>query len=191
MTKIAITGGIGSGKSFVCRELRKHGIEVYDCDDAAKRLMQDDRQLQADLTRLVGEGVFVDGVLQKPVLAKYLLESEEHKQAVNDVVHPAVARDFERSGCDWLESAILFDSGFIHRTHFDYVVCVTAPLEVRIERVMTRDHISREKTLDWIGAQMSQEEMRRKSHFEVVNDGLRNVAEQVEQLLDELLFPQK
>lgn len=191
MTKIAITGGIGSGKSFVCRELRKHGIEVYDCDDAAKRLMRDDRQLQADLTRLVGEGVFVDGVLQKPVLAKYLLESEGHKQAVNDVVHPAVARDFERSGCDWLESAILFDSGFIHRTHFDYVVCVTAPLEVRIERVMTRDHISREKTLDWIGAQMSQEEMRRKSHFEVVNDGLRNVAEQVEQLLDELLFPQK
>lgn len=189
--KIAITGGIGSGKSFVCRELRNHGIEVYDCDDAAKRLMRSDRQLQADLTHLVGEGVFVEGVLQKPVLAKFLLESEEHKQAVNDVVHPAVAHDFERSGCDWLESAILFDSGFVHRTHFDYVVCVTAPLEVRIGRVMARDHISREKTLDWIGAQMAQEEMLRKSHFEVVNDGLRNVADQVELLLSELSYPHK
>lgn len=181
--KVAITGGIGSGKSYVCRELERHGIRVYDCDAAAKRLMREDALLKAGLKSLVGESVYVDGVLQKLVLAKYLLASEEHKQAVNDVVHPAVAHDFEQSEYDWLESAILFDSGFIHRTHFDYVVCVTAPLEVRVERVMQRDHIDREKTLEWIGAQLPQEKVLEMSDFEIVNDGEKDIAKQVETLL--------
>ena len=107
--KIAITGGIGSGKSYVCRELERHGIMVYDCDAGAKRLMRSDAALQEQLIQLVGNDVYQDGVLQKPVLAKFLLSSEANKQAVNDVVHPAVARDFEQSDCDWLESAILFE----------------------------------------------------------------------------------
>lgn len=80
--KIAITGGIGSGKSFVCRELAKRGIEVYDCDAAAKRLMRSDEQLQAALKLLVGNEVYADGVLQKPVLAQFLLASETNKLAV-------------------------------------------------------------------------------------------------------------
>lgn len=181
--KIAITGGIGSGKSYVCRELEHLGISVYDCDAAAKRLMRDDVQLQDDLKRLVGDAVYCDGVLQKPVLAKFLLASEEHKQAVNDVVHPAVARDFEQSGFDWLESAILFDSGFVNRTHFDYVVCVTAPMEVRLQRVMKRDHISLEKAKEWIDAQLPQAEVVAKSQFEIVNDGERLLAPQIEELI--------
>ena len=181
--KIAITGGIGSGKSYVCRELGCRGIQVYDCDAGAKRLMRSDADLQAALSRLVGNEVYVDGVLQKPVLAKFLLACEANKQAVNDVVHPAVARDFERSGCDWLESAILFDSGFYKRTHFDYVVCVTAPVPVRLDRIMQRDHISREKAQQWIDAVMPQEELASRSDFEIVNDGKANIAEQVTALL--------
>ena len=92
--KIAITGGIGSGKSFFCRELEKRGIKVYDCDAAAKRLMATDVRLQDGLRRLVGDNVYEGTTLQKAVLAQFLLQSEEHKQQVNDVVHPAVARDF-------------------------------------------------------------------------------------------------
>lgn len=184
--RIAITGGIGSGKSYVCRVLSKYDIKVYDCDEAAKRLMRSDRQLKADLCVLVGEEVYAEGVLQKPVLARFLLASEENKQAVNDVVHPAVAHDFEQSGMEWLESAILFDSGFIHRTHFDHVVCVTAPEEVRLSRVMARDHISREKAQEWIGAQLPQEEVARRSDFEIVNDGECSVEIQVQALLREL-----
>ena len=181
--KIAITGGIGSGKSFVCRELERRGIRVYDCDAAAKRLMAHDKQLQSELRRLVGDEVYVGDVLQKPVLAKFLLASEEHKRAVNDVVHPAVALDFERSGLDWLESAILYDSGFIHRTHFDFVVCVTAPVEVRVQRVMQRDHIDRDKTTEWIAAQLPQEKIVGWSDFEIVNDGGRNLSRQIDDLL--------
>ena len=185
--KIAITGGIGSGKSFVCRELAKRGIEVYDCDAAAKRLMRSDEQLQAALKLLVGNEVYADGVLQKPVLAQFLLASETNKLAVNDVVHPAVARDFEQSGKNWLESAILFDSGFDRRTHLDFVVCVTAPVSVRLQRIMKRDHISEQKAQAWIDAVMPQEELAARSDFEIVNDGVRDVEEQVQQLLRRLL----
>lgn len=78
--RIAITGGIGSGKSYVCREIERHGFTVYDCDSAAKRLMRSDADLQQALCRLVGDEVCRDGVLQKAVLAEFLLASEDNKQ---------------------------------------------------------------------------------------------------------------
>ena len=189
MMKIAITGGIGSGKSYVCRILEKQGIKVYDCDAEAKRLMRTDAELQAGLKKLVGEEVYsADGILQKPVLAQFILTSEANKQAVNDVVHPAVARDFEQSDCEWMESAILFDSGFDRRTHFDKVVCVSAPVAVRLQRIMQRDHISQEKAQQWIDAVMPQEELIARSDYEIVNDGVRDVEAQVLHLLN-LLNP--
>ena len=189
MMKIAITGGIGSGKSYVCRILEKQGIKVYDCDAEAKRLMRTDAELQAGLKLLVGEEVYsADGILQKPVLAQFILTSEANKQAVNDVVHPAVARDFEQSDCEWMESAILFDSGFDRRTHFDKVVCVSAPVAVRLQRIMQRDHISQEKAQQWIDAVMPQEELIARSDYEIVNDGVRDVEAQVVHLLN-LLNP--
>lgn len=189
MMKIAITGGIGSGKSYVCRILEKQGIRVYDCDAEAKRLMRTDVELQAGLKQLVGEEVYsADGILQKPVLAQFILTSEANKQAVNDVVHPTVARDFEQSDCEWMESAILFDSGFDRRTHFDKVVCVSAPVAVRLQRIMQRDHISQEKAQQWIDAVMPQEELIARSDYEIVNDGVRDVEAQVVHLLN-LLNP--
>lgn len=189
MMKIAITGGIGSGKSYVCRILEKQGIRVYDCDAEAKRLMRTDAELQAGLKKLVGKEVYsADGILQKPVLAQFILTSEANKQAVNDVVHPAVARDFEQSDCEWMESAILFDSGFNHRTHFDKVICVSAPIAVRLQRIMQRDHISQEKAQQWIDAVMPQEELIARSDYEIVNDGVREVEAQVVHLLN-LLNP--
>ena len=185
MMKIAITGGIGSGKSYVCRILEKQGIKVYDCDAEAKCLMRTDAELQAGLKKLVGEEVYsADGILQKPVLAQFILTSEANKQAVNDVVHPAVARDFEQSDCEWMESAILFDSGFDRRTHFDKVVCVSAPVAVRLQRIMQRDHISQEKAQQWIDAVMPQEELIARSDYEIVNDGVRDVEAQVVHLLN-------
>ncbi len=177
--RVAITGGIGSGKSYVCKRLEAFGIRVYDCDAAAKQLMRTSSALQRDLCRLVGDDVYVDGVLQKQVLAKFLLASEDNKQAVNQIIHPAVARDFECSGYEWLESAILFDSGFDRRIHFDYIVCVSAPLEIRIQRVMNRDGISREKTMEWISRQLPQEEVLKRADFEIVNDGMEDIDEQI------------
>jgi len=181
--KIAITGGIGSGKSFVCKHLAKRGIEVFDCDKSAKRLMRSSLSLQDSLKNLVGEDVYCDGRLQKAVLAQFILSSNENKQAVNDIVHPAVAADFIRSGLSWLESAILFESGFYKRVDFDHIVCVTAPESIRIERIMQRDNISEAKARQWIARQMPQEEVLRRSDFEIVNDGSRDIDAQIQMVL--------
>lgn len=182
--KVAITGGIGSGKSYVCNLLREEGIEVYDCDDAAKRLMATDAEVIKRLSETIGCDAYVDGVLNKAAVAKFLLKSEENKILVNSIVHPAVARDFLSSGKYWLESAILFDCGF--RRYVDKVVCVTAPLETRIRRVMRRDGIDRKRTLEWIGKQMDQDKVREMADFEIVNDGRRSLRRQIREILKDL-----
>jgi dephospho-CoA kinase len=183
---IAITGGIGSGKSYVCQLLEKHGIKVYDCDAAAKRLMRTSATLRQQLRQLVGPQVYRGCILQKRVLAEFLLASEANKQAVNKIVHPAVARDFIESDYQWLESAILFDSGFHRRVPFSFVVCVSAPEAVRVQRIMARDGISESKALEWIHRQMPQEQVEAQSDFVIVNDGVAPLEPQVDKLIHQL-----
>ena len=179
---IAITGGIGSGKSFVCDILRRRGFGVYDCDAAAKRLMATDKDLQRELSQLVGNGVYSNGVLQKSVLAQFILESEDNKQAVNHIVHPAVAADYLSSGCQWLESAILFDANFDQRVTFDIIIGVVAPDEVRVERIMSRDGISREQAMQWIACQMPQQTVASRCDYIISNGNGDDVEAQVEDI---------
>lgn len=183
---IAITGGIGSGKSYVCQLLEKCGIKVYDCDAAAKRLMRTSATLRQQLRQLVGPQVYRGCILQKRVLAEFLLASEANKQAVNEIVHPAVALDFIESDYQWLESAILFDSGFHRRVPFSFVVCVSAPEAVRVQRIMARDGISEAKALEWIHRQMPQEQVEGLSNFVIHNDGVVPLEPQVDHLIHQL-----
>lgn len=187
--KVAVTGGIGSGKSFVCRIFEKRGIRIYDCDSAAKRIMSSSAAVRDALTSLLGFSVYVSGRLNKAVLAKYLLASDENAKRVNGIVHPAVADDFRTSGYTWMECAILFSSGFDRLV--DKVVCVTAPREIRIKRIMERDGISREKAEAWIDCQMSQDIVVARSDYEIVNDGSRELEEQIDSILNELNFKTK
>lgn len=181
--KIGITGGIGSGKSYVCRLLAKRGIQVYDCDQAAKRLMRTSPQLKEQLTQLIGpEAYDAQGELNKEAIARYLLASEEHAQAINAIVHPAVFRDFEESGLNWMESAILFESG-INRL-VDRIIVVTAPEQVRISRIVQRDGITPEKAKEWINRQWPQEEVRQRADHEIVNDGCSDLNLQIDQIIN-------
>ena len=181
--RVAITGGIGVGKSYVCRRLAQHGIQVYDCDAAAKRLMRTSPVLREQLCQLVGDEVYLGDTLCKHVLARFIVESEADKQAVNAIVHPAVASDFMASGYTWLESAILFESGFHQRVHFDVVICVTAPLETRINRIVQRDGIGRTQAMEWIERQMPQEQVAAQSQYVIVNDGRQDIDKQINQIL--------
>jgi dephospho-CoA kinase len=175
MKKIGITGGIGSGKSYVCKRLQaKYDIEVYDCDAAAKRLIRTSPDLQQQIIQLVGS-------FDKAAMSRFLLASEANQQAMNAIVHPAVFRDFQESGMQWMESAILFESGADQLV--DKSVVVTAPQEVRIQRVMQRDGITREKTLQWMNRQWSQDEVVAHADYEIVNDGIADIDKQIEQLL--------
>ena len=175
--KIGITGGIGSGKSYVCRLLERRGIEVYDCDAAAKRLIRNSSRLRRQLQELIGS-------LEKADISRFLLASEDNQRAVNAIVHPAVFDDFEQSGMQWMESAILYESGADKLV--DRVVVVTAPEEVRIERIMKRDGITREKALQWIARQWPQELVRERADVEIVNDGKSELAPQIDELLKAL-----
>ena len=172
--KIGITGGIGSGKSYVCKLLKARGIEVYDCDQAAKRIIRTSEEVRQKLLQLIGS-------LEKADIARFLLESEANAKKIDAIVHPAVFHDFEESGYQWMESAILYESGA--NKLVDRVVVVTAPEEIRIQRVMQRDTISREKTLQWMQRQWPQEELCRRADHEIVNDGHADLNEQIEALL--------
>lgn len=188
--KVAITGGIGSGKSYVCKLLQQRGINIYDCDQAAKRLIRTSPDIRRQLTMLIGSEAYLgeDGqggwILNKAVVAQFLLESEANAHAIDDIVHPAVFHDFETSGMQWLESAILYESGMDKLVN--RVIVVTAPQEVRIQRVMQRDGISREKVLEWMSRQWSQDEIRQRADYEIINDGQADLNEQIEQLLTSL-----
>ena len=189
--KIGITGGIGSGKSYVCQRLIARGYEVYDCDSAAKRLMRSSPEIRQQLTSLIGPDTYLEVkgergevreyTLNKKKVAEFLLVSEDNAKAIDAIVHPAVFCDFEASGLKWMESAILYESGAYRLV--DKTIVVTAPEEVRIQRVMQRDGISREKVLEWMARQLPQEEVRRRADFEIINDGEANIEQQLNKIL--------
>jgi len=159
---------------------------VYDCDAAAKRIMAQSADVRDALIDLVGTHLYADGVLQKAVMAQFILESEQNKRAVNAIVHPAVAADFMSSGREWLESALLFDSHFDRLVSIDHVVCVAAPMEVRLKRIAERDHITPQQARQWIDRQMTQEEMMAKSDFIITNDGAADLTKQIETLINNI-----
>ena len=199
--RTAITGGIGSGKSYVCRLLQEQGISVYDCDSHAKRLMVESESLRRQLTALIGPKTYIYGgglkeegggrvdslekspsnlpspssfnpppaLLNKAVVARFLMSSPENARALEAIVHPAVIDDYLHSGMEWVESAILFESGLNH--FVDRIVAVTAPEEVRLRRIMERDGITRGKALEWIHRQLPQDYLVSHSHIVIVNDG--------------------
>lgn len=182
--KIGITGGIGSGKSYVCQRLAAHGCQVFDCDSAAKHIMRHSDQVKTALTALIGPTTYDnEGRLNKAAVAKFLLASEVNKRAIDAIVHPAVFEAFKQSRLQWMESAILYESGAVALV--DKVVCVVAPREVRIQRVMQRDGISREKVEEWMSRQLPQDEVAAKAHFIVNNDGQTDIDNQIIKIIEQ------
>ena len=191
MISIAITGGIGSGKTFVSNLLKERGIPIYNSDDEAKRLMVSDEGIRRDLMALLGEDVYQGDVLNKPLLASYLFADAGNAARINAIVHPRVRADFSRwlserqdvevSG---LECAILYEAGF--EDTVDKVVMVYAPESLRIERAMKRDNATEQQIRARIAAQMDDEEKRRKAHFVICTDGNIPVEEQITTLVTQI-----
>lgn len=176
-----ITGGIGAGKSYVCQLLKQRGIDIYDCDAGAKRLMNGSETIVRQLTELIGPDAYCDGRLNKAVVAQFLLASEENKQAINAIVHPAVMQDFYDSGMQWMESAILYEAHL--EQYVDKVIAVTAPEDVRVERVMRRDSITRDKAAEWVAKQIDQNEVAARADYVIVNDGTTPLEPQIDKII--------
>ena len=191
---IAITGGIGSGKSVVSQLLRIMSYTVYDCDERAKWVMTNDEQLRSDLCALFGPDTYLltsndTWELNKPYISSIIFSNEDALAKMNACVHPAVWRDLQTqlaaTPCDrfFFESAILYESGFDHLSSPDEVWAVSAPLELRIHRAMQRDNVSREKILSRIASQMPQEEKDRRADHTIINDDSLSLIKQVRELL--------
>lgn len=179
---VGITGGIGSGKSYVSDILRREfGIPVYDCDREAKRLIATDEEIRRKLIALVGSEVFKGQELNKKCLADYLFSDPEHASKVNAIVHPAVLKDFERwagEGLVGLESAILFESGF--NAYVDKVLFVDAPEDVRLRRAMLRDTATEAQIRARM--KMQQPELHRAQSDFIIDNSTSNDTKLLEQL---------
>lgn len=191
MICIAITGGIGSGKSYVSALLEKAGIPIYNADNESKRLTTENAEIRCGLVNLLGEEVYAEGVLNKPMLASYLFANAENAARVNAIIHPCVKKDFKQwmemhaeSELVALESAILYESGFDDVV--DTVVVVYAPKELRLKRAMLRDAASREQIEARMNAQMDDEEKCRKADFVVYNDGTLPLEEQLTSVINQI-----
>lgn len=185
--QIGITGGIGAGKSVICRIFQALGAPVYNADERAKYLMSHDKKLIRNISASFGEqSYFKEGQLNRHYLAAEVFRNPVKVQTLNKLVHPAVARDYKKwvkehiSGSPYLikEAALMIESGSYQT--LDYLVVVVAPLELRISRVLQRDpHRKRQQVLDIIANQLSDEERMEKSHFTIQNDQNHLVIPQV------------
>lgn len=184
MKHYCITGGIGSGKSFVCKVLKEQGIDIYDCDTEARRLINTSPIIHQQLTDLIGPETYIDGHYNTAYVTRFLLASEENKQAINAIVHPAVMRDFYDSGKQWMECAIIYEAHL--EQWVDKVIAVTAPDSVRVKRIMQRDSISEERATQWVNGQSDQAEVARRADFIIVNDGATDIKKQLTTILDQL-----
>lgn len=173
MMKVGITGGIGSGKSTVCRLFAQKGIAVYDSDAAAKRLMQEDGALRRQLAGRFGEGTFRNGVLDRAYLAGIVFADPQALADLNALVHPVVMRDFDawaarqQGSYVILESAILFEAGL--EGCVDKTVAVLAPRELRIERTCRRDGCGADQVVRRIAAQLDDDALSARADYVVVN----------------------
>lgn len=198
---IGITGGIGSGKSVIAKQLRKMGYSVYDTDSEAKRIIVEDATVREQMTALFGEEVYQDGVYQTALVAQQVFADKNLLAKLNAIVHPAVKADIiskfrslgvtsepsapseplnSDSGLFFIECAILFQAGF--DVLCDKVVAVTAPEDIRLERVIARDHSDMNKVRARMRAQEAEKDLAR-ADIVVNNDGTTPIPTLCEEII--------
>jgi dephospho-CoA kinase len=171
--KLGITGGIGSGKTSVCRVFNILGIPVFSADPEAQRIMNSDKSVISGINEIAGKDLYADGTLNRMELASIIFNDPDVLKKVNSLVHPVVFEDFirwteeQKSPYVIMEAAILFESGASNLV--DRVATVYAPVEERIARVTRRNRLTREQIMDRIRNQMD-DEMRMKMSDYVINN---------------------
>lgn len=191
MKLIAISGGIGSGKSVVARVVQVMGCPVYDCDSRARSLMAGDEQVRRQLVEAFGAAVYhADGSLDRGRLAAVAFDDADALSRLNGIVHPATVRDMQRWAGEqaamgvrmaFVETAILRTAGL--QCHVDAVWHVTAPPDIRIQRVMARSGLTADQVRDRMTAQIAEEEIA-DGECVIINDGIQALLPQVIRLLN-------
>ena len=182
--KVGLTGGIGSGKTLVCSVLEKLGVAVYYADSEARRLMNSDPELEHQISGLFGNKAYEGGSLNREFLAQRVFKDKELLTRLNELVHPAVQKDFSRWASEQKpafyvveEAAILFESG--SDRNMDLTVGVFSEKELRVQRVMQRDGIAREQVRMRMNSQMNEKEKMERADMVIYNDGKLMILPQI------------
>jgi dephospho-CoA kinase len=178
MLSVGISGGIGSGKTLVCTIFQVLGISIYNSDLEAKKIMETNQQVKNEIINLLGEeSYFNNKTLNRKFIAQKVFNQKDLLSKLNDIVHPAVRKDAEiwskkipqKGGYYLRESAILFETGIYKQ--LNYNILVTAPQDLRIQRIKKRDRLSDEDITLRMQNQWGDEQKLRLTDFVVINDG--------------------
>jgi dephospho-CoA kinase len=188
---IGLTGGIGSGKSYVAQIIEHMGFPVYYADIEAKKLMNTHPLIECSLVSWFGPDIYENGELNREKMAAEIFHDESIRSRVNQLVHPLVREAFvnwssnQENSILFNEAAILYETGAYKK--FDEMILVTAPLELRISRVMQRDGIPKELVIDRIEAQWSDDKKMSFGPYEIINDNRLPLLSQIEEVISEIL----
>ncbi|TLX73454.1 dephospho-CoA kinase [Labilibacter sediminis] len=192
MIKVGITGGIGSGKSTICKVFETLGIPVYNSDLESRVLSNIHPVIIKETKKLFGDHIYVNDVLDRKAVGEIVFADKSKLQALNSIIHPVVAGHFNEwlerhSGAPYIikETAVLFESGA--DKNVDYIISVIAPLELRVKRVVLRDDITEEEVLSRVNNQIKDEERVRLSNDTVLCDDVELVIPQVLKIHHKLL----
>ncbi len=192
MKKIGITGGIGAGKSLICKIFKLKGIPVYDADYYAKWIMHNDKNVKSEVLTLFGDSAYQDGALNRKYIASIVFKDKDKLATLNSIVHPAVAKHSE----EWMEAhhtfpyvlkeaALLIESGSYQS--LDQLILVSSNEETRIQRVMKRDGVDAAEVKSRIARQMPENEKVQFANHVIFNNDDQLVIPQINTIHDKLL----
>lgn len=190
MLKIGITGGIGSGKSYVCQILEKMGYAIFYSDLEAKKLMIQNKELIQQIKNIIGEHAYLDNELNKPIIRNFLFQNEVNKEKLNALIHPFVYQEFEKWASSiqkeivFNESALLFETDSYKR--FNKTILVTAPEEIRIERLIKRDSLNIGEIKKRFNTQLNDSIKRKKADYIIENDDKKLIIPQINKMLEQI-----
>lgn len=192
MKKIGLTGGIGSGKSYVADVFRHLGVPVFNSDDVARELQQTEETVRSAIAQEFGDVFLASGELDRKKVAQIVFSDRSKLEKLNAIVHPAVGKAFEEfcskhADAPYIikEAAIIFEVGI--NEHLDGTILISAPEKIRIERVMKRDNVSESDVRARIGKQWSDQQKSELADWTIVNDNERAILPQVLKIHTELI----
>jgi dephospho-CoA kinase len=183
MKIIGLTGGIGSGKSTVLELFKILGVKTYSADESAKKLVNTDPYLINLIKSSFGENIYDKGQLNSKKLSDIVFENKEKLKLLNSIIHPAVAKDFKlflnSNNEDYIvkEAAIIFETK--SENNYDKIILIQSPLEIRIERVINRDNISREEVMKRINNQLDENLIIDKCDYVISNENKEDLEDKV------------
>lgn len=183
MKIIGLTGGIGSGKSTVLELFKILGVKTYSADESAKKLVNTDPNLIDLIKSSFGNNIYDKGLLNTRKLSKIVFEDTEKLKLLNSIIHPAVARDFKLFLNSINEDYIVKEAAIIFETksenNYDKIIFIQSPLEIRIERVIMRDNISREEVMKRINNQLDENLIIHKCDYVISNENKEDLKDKV------------